>query len=68
MGRIGFPVRRGAQSDAHPSGKHRNAAEEPIRPTAGRVLLYRGVVAFFADAGHRHAKRGYPLGIIIPVK
>ena len=36
MGRIGFPVRRGAQRDAVASGKHRNAAGEPIRPTEGR--------------------------------
>ncbi len=45
MGRIGFPVRRGAKRDAVASGERRNAAGKPIRPTEGRVILSRGVVA-----------------------
>ena len=38
------PDRRGARHDAIASGKHRNAAGGPIRPTAGRVLSRTGVV------------------------
>jgi len=51
MGRIGFPVRRGVKRDAFASGKHRNAAGEPIRPTEGRVLLPRGGVARLCRCG-----------------
>ena len=63
MGRIGFPVRRGAQRDAVASGKHRNAAGEPIRPTAGRVLLPRGVVARLYRCGDI-AMRSAPIHVV----
>jgi len=45
MGQIGSfgKARRAARCNA--SGKRRNAAEEPICPTEGRVLLRPGVVA-----------------------
>ena len=62
---MGFPVRRGARRDAIASGERRNAAGAPIRPTEGRPVASLRV---FADAGHRHAKRAYPRGKIIPVK
>jgi hypothetical protein len=39
-----YSGRRGGQRDAGTSGKRRNAPEEPIRPTFGRVLLPRGIV------------------------
>jgi hypothetical protein len=51
MGRIGFPVRRGVKRDAFASGKRRNAAGAPIRPTEGRVLLPRGGVALLCQCG-----------------
>jgi hypothetical protein len=50
MGRIGFPVRRGAQRDVHPSGKQRSRGANTTHRRPG--LFYPvASLCFFADAG-----------------
>ncbi|MEE8276453.1 MAG: hypothetical protein V3R75_04790, partial [Alphaproteobacteria bacterium] len=50
-GALVLPVRRAARRDAPASGKPRNAAGGPMRPTEGRQLLSAGVVALLIRCG-----------------
>ncbi len=50
-GTLVLPVRRAARRDAPASGKPRNAAGGPMRPTKGRQLLSAGVVALLIRCG-----------------
>jgi len=58
MGRIGFPVRRGVKRDAFRIGQASQRSRGSYTPHRRPGLFYPvAALRFFADAGHRHAKR-----------